>query len=150
MDACFIQDALYRVGAGVEPQLFQLSRNPLIAPEKVFGPDAYDNVAQLSCKGWPAYGLEGVPIAHLRKPALISCGLCDLQPVRVQSNSRATLMSDLRELDTMLFGRKGVPSPAFFGTPHWNTTALAIMQPAKTRAGLVGSERFRRHPHRRA
>lgn len=40
--------------------------------------------------------------------------------------------------------------PAMTGTPVQTMTAHAATRPAKTRASLVGSERVRRHPHRRA
>lgn len=36
VDARLIEDALDRVGAGIEPELFQFPRDPLVTPEKVF------------------------------------------------------------------------------------------------------------------
>lgn len=75
VDARLIEDALDRIGGGTEPELFQLPGNPLVAPEKVFGPDANDDVAPFLRQTRPAHGLERASAAHLSKPALAGAGL---------------------------------------------------------------------------
>lgn len=84
VDARLIEDALDRVGAGIEPELFQLPGDPLVAPKKVFRSDADDNIAQFLRETWPSYRLEGTANAHLGEPALVGRGLGHFhQPVDI-------------------------------------------------------------------
>lgn len=36
VNARVVQDAFDGIGAGIQPELFQLARDPLVAPKKVF------------------------------------------------------------------------------------------------------------------
>lgn len=105
VDARLIEDALDRVGAGIEPELFQLPGDPLVAPEEIFRADANDDVAQLLRQARPAHGLEGAPITHLGKPALVGRGPGHLhEPVDIVS----ALRPDAQQLG-FLGGRQDDP-----------------------------------------
>ena len=79
VDARLVQDALDGIGAGVEPELFQLAGYPLVAPEEVFRPNADDDVAQFLRQARPSHGLKGASTTHLGEPALVGRGLGHLQ-----------------------------------------------------------------------
>ena len=84
MDACIIEDALDGIGAGVEPQLFQLASDPPVTPKEVFRPDAGDDVAQFLRQARPPYGLKRASSAHLGEPAFVCRGLGHFhQPVDI-------------------------------------------------------------------
>jgi len=79
VDARLVQDALDGIGAGAEPELLQLSNDPLEAPEEVFGTDADDDIAQLLRQARPSQGLERGPGTHLGEPAPVGRGPGHLQ-----------------------------------------------------------------------
>ena len=84
VDACLVQDTLDGIGTGIEPQLFQFPRNPLVAPQEVFRPDANDDVAQFLRQARPSHGLKRASTAHLGKPTLVGRGLGHFhQPVDI-------------------------------------------------------------------
>lgn len=84
VDARLVQDAFEGIGTGIKPQIFQLARVALVAPEKVFGSDANDDIPQLLRQARPSESLERGPSTHLGQPALISRGLGDVQkPVNI-------------------------------------------------------------------
>jgi len=71
VDARLVQDAFDGIRTGMEPQLFQLARDPLVAPKEVFRTNADDDVAQFLRQARPADGLERGPDTHLGEPALV-------------------------------------------------------------------------------
>lgn len=75
MGARIIEDALDRIGAGVEPQLFQFPRNPLVASEEIFRPNADDDIAQFLRQARSSHGLKGASTTHLGEPPLVGRGL---------------------------------------------------------------------------
>ena len=70
VDTCLVQDPFDGIGTGVEPQLFQLAHDALVATQKAFRPDADDDVAQLLRQARSPYRFEGTATTHLGAPAL--------------------------------------------------------------------------------
>lgn len=71
VDARLVQDALDGIGAGVEPQLFQLASDPLVAPEKVLRANADNDVAQFLRQARPPHRQKGASTTHLGEPTLV-------------------------------------------------------------------------------
>jgi len=101
VDARLVQDALDGIGTSVEPQLFHLASDPLVTPEKVFRPDADNDVAQFLRQARPPHRLKGASITHLGEPTLVGRGLGHFhQPVNIMP----ALFSDAQQFG--LLGRR--------------------------------------------